>query len=391
MVVVTPRSLPQILLSLVTSVGGAISRLSARRRSPGTATVTVVASMPSPRGFAQDFLIISSLIFVQVINAAYMVLLAPILNLGINPSLFIIFGNLTTSLFILPFAIFFERKKWPAKLSLALMAQFLCIAFGGVTIFQALLLQGLKKTSPAIASAMPNLAPGVIFVIATCIGFEKVNMKCKYSITKIVGTLACLSGAITMSFLQSPSTSLTSNSQHDMNQDWFIGCSCLLGAVLVLSCTTVLQAVVMIHFQAPFTLCAITSSLGAVVSALVQIIAGGNLDIGSSAINIRFLVSVILLGGMLTASCLAFQTWCVMKKGPVLVSMFNPIQAVSSAVLAALLLRKVISLGSVGGMLLMFVGLYMFLWAKKKEDSSLHEGDENSRQATDDVEQPLLS
>ncbi|KAJ0961974.1 hypothetical protein J5N97_029802 [Dioscorea zingiberensis] len=328
MVVVTPRSLPQILLSLVTSVGGAISPFGEKKvtRDGHSHRRSIHAES---QGFAQDFLIISSLIFVQVINAAYMVLLAPILNLGINPSLFIIFGNLTTSLFILPFAIFFERKKWPAKLSLALMAQFLCIAFGGVTIFQALLLQGLKNV-PAIASAMPNLAP-----------------------------------------------ESSSSSQ--------------LASVLVLSCTTVLQAVVMIHFQAPFTLCAITSSLGAVVSALVQIIAGGNLDIGSSAINIRFLVSVILLGGMLTASCLAFQTWCVMKKGPVLVSMFNPIQAVSSAVLAALLLRKVISLGSVGGMLLMFVGLYMFLWAKKKEDSSLHEGDENSRQATDDVEQPLLS
>jgi hypothetical protein len=32
------------------------------------------------------------------------------------------------------------------------------------------MLQGMKMTSPAIASAMPNLAPGFIFVISGCLG-----------------------------------------------------------------------------------------------------------------------------------------------------------------------------------------------------------------------------
>jgi hypothetical protein len=40
-----------------------------------------------------------------------------------------------------------------------------------VTGFQALMLQGMKMTSPAIASAMPNLAPGFIFVISGCLGY----------------------------------------------------------------------------------------------------------------------------------------------------------------------------------------------------------------------------
>ncbi|KAM0934318.1 putative EamA domain-containing protein [Dioscorea sansibarensis] len=382
MVVVTPKSLLQILLSLASSssssIRGAIARRSlARRSSPETNTIAALDSMPSPRVFAQDFLIVAGLALVQIVNAAYMVLLTPILNLGIKPLLLIIFGNLTTSIFVLPFAVIFER----------------------VTTFQALLLQGLKKTSPAIASAMPNLAPGVIFIIAACFGyifvrFEKVNMKCKYSMTKILGTMACLSGAITMSFLQGPSASSSSSSlppNENMNQDWFIGCSCLLGAVLVMSCTTVLQAAVMIHFQAPFTLCAVTSSLGVVITAIVQIVTGGNLDIGTPAINIWILIAVILLGGMLTASCLAFQTWCVMKKGPVLVSMFSPIQTVCSAVLASLLLGKFITLGSVGGMLVLFMGLYMVLWAKKKEGLIYEANKEHTRDAIDDIEQPLLS
>lgn len=37
-----------------------------------------------------------------------------------------------------------------------------------VTLFQSLLLEGIKLTSPAMATAMPNLAPGLIFIIAWC-------------------------------------------------------------------------------------------------------------------------------------------------------------------------------------------------------------------------------
>lgn len=40
-----------------------------------------------------------------------------------------------------------------------------------VTIFQALTLVGIKKASPDIASAMPNLAPGLIFIIAACLRY----------------------------------------------------------------------------------------------------------------------------------------------------------------------------------------------------------------------------
>jgi hypothetical protein len=35
-----------------------------------------------------------------------------------------------------------------------------------VTLFQSLFLKGIKLTSPAMATAMPNLAPGIIFIIA---------------------------------------------------------------------------------------------------------------------------------------------------------------------------------------------------------------------------------
>lgn len=144
-----------------------------------------------------------------------------------------------------------------------------------VTLFQTLFLKGVERTSPAIATAMPNLAPGIIFVIAWILGqvicvnlsssqsyltdfnltffgsLEKVKLSCTYSRVKLLGTLICVVGALLMSIMhstkqkhayQSPSESAPetqSDSIFDMDQ--IIGCLYLLAAVITLSSNIVLQ------------------------------------------------------------------------------------------------------------------------------------------------------
>ncbi|RRT32762.1 hypothetical protein B296_00052072, partial [Ensete ventricosum] len=236
-----------------------------------------------------------------------------------------------------------------------------------VTLFQALTLVGIKKASPDIASAMPNLAPGLIFLIAACLRFEKFDACCWYSRAKILGTLVCLTGAMAMCFLQSPSESpsLTSNLSALLSMpftldkaiysDWMLGCFYLLIGVVFLSCTTVLQ-----------------------VSSFI-----------------------IFLGGVLVGVCVAFQTWCISKKGPVLVAIFSPIQTVSTVVLSAILLGQMITPGrsdgrvssfcSLAGIVLMFAGLYVVLWAKNNEDLTAVGGNDDPQPHVEDVEKPLLS
>ncbi|OAY68016.1 WAT1-related protein, partial [Ananas comosus] len=410
--------------------GGAIVGLPTRRRSlpggsahrdsprearnnipgGGSFAFAFASASPSPFGsgcgFLEDSLIICGLVAVQLIGAAYMVLLAPILSLGLNPLFLVAFGSLATSVFTFPFAVAFEKKKWPSRISPMLMAQFALLALGGVTAFQGLMLLGMKKTSPAIAAAMPNLAPGFIFVIAACLRFEKVDMKCLYTRVKILGTLLCLGGAITMSFLQSPSStspvhaaprspvaSRSGLAPQTVYHEWVVGCGCLLAAVLIVSCNTVLQAATMVHFPAPFTLCAVTSMIGAVLTAIAQIISEGRIEMGSPVISLTSVVALILLGSMMSSVCVAFQTWAVKRKGPVIVSMFSPTQTVGTAILSAIFLGQVIQPGSLAGILVLFFGLYIVLWAKKKEGLLLPTSEETSTvstQQTEDIEKPLL-
>lgn len=73
---------------------------------------------------------------------------------------------------------------------------------------------------------------------------EKMNIRCVYSKLKILGTLLCVFGALTMSLMHSASIE---HSEEDtasvfvFDRDRVVGCTYLLGAVFVLSTNVVLQ------------------------------------------------------------------------------------------------------------------------------------------------------
>ncbi|MQM03163.1 hypothetical protein Taro_035938 [Colocasia esculenta] len=226
------------------------------------------------------------------------------------------------------------------------------------------------------------------------------DIRCNYSRAKIVGTLMCLTGATAMSFLQSspattplmsPSSSLTGGPPlaAAADGDWTVGCIYLLSAVFILSCTVVLQAATMNEFPAPLSLCSITSLMGAFLTAAVQIVMERKIDIGSPVVGPGTVACIVLLVSVAPSGCLAFQTWCIKKRGPVLVSMFSPVGTVCAAILSALTLGQLLSMGSLAGMFVMFAGLYLVLWAKKKEDF-LPPGDDVESDEVD-IEKPLLS
>lgn len=73
---------------------------------------------------------------------------------------------------------------------------------------------------------------------------EKMNMKCVYSKLKILGTLLCVFGALTMSLMHSASIIQDEKDNASIfvfDRDRVVGCIYLLGAVFVLSTNVVLQ------------------------------------------------------------------------------------------------------------------------------------------------------
>lgn len=342
-------------------------------------------------GLLEDVVIVGGLLLVQCVLAVYVVFVDHLLALGARPLAVIAVGGTAFAAFFLPLAVALERKRWPSKVSWTLVAQFVLIALGGTTVFQELMLLGIKKTTPAVASAMPNLSPGLIFVIAACFRMERLDKACKYTQAKLLGTLVCLAGAVALSLQQSPSSSPAARPDA-ADDDWILGCSYLVAAVTVLSLVTVLQAATLQGgFPAPLTMCAVTSAMGAAFTAALQVAVEGKLDMGSPRIDAALVAGIVVLGGVFGGACIAFQTWCLGKKGPLFVSVFGPVQTVCSAILSAALLRQTLSRGSLAGIVLMFAGLYVVLWAKRNESYQMQQQQGDDDDDLENNKAPLLS
>ncbi|XP_022737771.1 WAT1-related protein At5g47470 [Durio zibethinus] len=345
------------------------------------------------RDVVEDVAIIGGLVGVQFVYAGNSVLLGYLMSLGLSPFTIVIFSTLATFIILSPFAFYFERSKWPKQLTLKLIIQLVLISFGGVTLFQYLFLKGINLTSPAVATAMPNLAPGLIFIIAWACGLEKVALSCLYSKVKIGGTLLCVLGALTMSVMQSTvqpkDARMIAPPAGDVifDKDKIIGCLYLMAAVVALSSNVVLQATTLGDFPAPMSLCAITSLIGVIITAMVQLVGDHDLHWGWPLVSVRDLIGFSLLGGAVSGACVSFNGWAMKKRGPVLVSLFSPIGTVITVALSFVTLGETLSLGSLAGMFIMFTGLYFVLWAKGKEVYSGGDGLESEF----DAEKPLLS
>ncbi|KAF0896885.1 hypothetical protein E2562_029573 [Oryza meyeriana var. granulata] len=68
---------------------------------------------------------------------------------GVNLLFLVTFGSLANAAFTLPFSVALERRLlWPPEQQLLidrLLLQFVLLALGGVTGFQVLMLQGMKR------------------------------------------------------------------------------------------------------------------------------------------------------------------------------------------------------------------------------------------------------
>ncbi|KAI4377912.1 hypothetical protein MLD38_015468 [Melastoma candidum] len=336
----------------------------------------------------EDVAIVVGLVAIQFVYAGSSILSGYLMSLGIDTSTLVAFPALATFFVLTPVAAYFERSSWPDKIGLKLGIQLIVIALGGVTLFQTLLLKGIMFTSPAIATAMSNLAPGLIFVIAWTVRLEKVDIGCLYSKVKIIGTLFCVVGAIAMSLMHSTSakegkvTLLALETIFD--QDKITGCLYLMAAVFCLSSSVVLQAKVLADFPAPMSLCAVTSLMGAFTTVAVELMEKHRIEFIGPFANLGNLVGYSVAAGIVSGTCVSFSGWAMKKRGPVLVSMFNPIATVCSIVISYITLGDTFHLGSLAGMLLMFAGLYFVLWAKGKEN-------DNENRSEFNAEKPLLS
>ncbi|XVE81815.1 hypothetical protein DITRI_Ditri15bG0096300 [Diplodiscus trichospermus] len=78
-----------------------------------------------------------------------------------------------------------------------------------------------------------------------------------------------------------------------------------------------------------------------------------------------------LYAGVVCSGIIIFiQFWCTEEKGPVFVTMFNPLSTILVAVLAYFVLGEKLYLGSILGGVIVIVGLYLLLWGKDRDQEA---------------------
>ncbi|CAN1228551.1 WAT1-related protein At4g30420 [Linum grandiflorum] len=262
---------------------------------------------------------------------------------GLSPRVFVVYRQAIAALTISPVAYFLSSRGKSGRPSIGITSFTLIFlaALIGVTINQNLYFQGIYLASSSMGSATGNLVPGITFVMATIFGLEKVNVRSIRSIAKILGTIICVSGALTMALIKGPQLVLNNVSRG--SEDWLLGCGFLFASACCWSIWLILQGVV-----------------------------------GS---GIAFFV----------------QAWCISKRGPLFSALFNPLCTVIVTVLATFLLDEKIYIGSLVGAVGVIVGLYAVLWGKSKDYANKVEveidpksADDETRRGISDIEEPLL-
>ncbi|CAN6231517.1 unnamed protein product [Urochloa humidicola] len=318
----------------------------------------------------------------QCCLAGFHVVTRAALNMGISKIVFTVYRNSIALALLAPFAYLLEKKNSP-PLTFTLLVQFFLLAFCGITCNQGFYLLGLHYLSPTYTSAIQNTVPAITFVLAACLRLEQVNISKRYGMAKVIGTVVSIGGATVitlykgMPLMNFKSSHLLvgsiASSNHVLN--WTVGCLFLLDNCFAWSAWMVLQAPVLKKYPARLSVLALTLVFGLV--QLLAIAAFCENDSEKWKLHSGGELFTVLYAGLVASGvALSLQIWCIDRGGALFTAIFQPVQTVMVAIMAAIMLGDELYTGGVIGAVLIVIGLYFVLWGKNKEKRSSNQENE---------------
>lgn len=316
------------------------------------------------------------MVVVQLGYAGTAIISKLVMDEGMDPYVHLSYRQIFATISIAPFAYFFERKTRPKLTMFTLFLIFLCSILG-VTVMQMTCLIGLKNSTATITTAMSNLVPANTFLLALIFRLEKVGLRSKAGQAKMLGTIMCIGGAMLLSLYHGEvvigklgihwkySQHNTISKNNNSHGNFFNGPFLVIISTMVYSSWLIIQPSVNERYAAPYsstTLMFFMASLECVIVAICV-----NHDKNAWSLNPIRAISVLYNGIVSSALALYLVTWCIKRKGPLYVSVFLPLLLIISAFLSWILLGEKLYVGTVLGSIVSVIGLYGFLWGKKKE------------------------
>ncbi|GMI98948.1 Usually multiple acids move in and out Transporters 32 [Hibiscus trionum] len=327
----------------------------------------------------QQWNTVTAMVAINFAMAITNVLIKKILDDGVSHTIILMYRQAISAVFLVPIAYFWERKSRP-KLRARVLCQLFFNALIGVTLCQYLFLIGLEYTSATFSCAFLNMVPVITFMLALPFGLEKVNIRDKAGIAKVVGTLVCIGGAMVLTLYKGKTLAGSDSgaavhavnyantlvSTKNKKERWAIGSIFLAAGTFFWSSWFLLQARIGRTFPCQYSSTAILSFFSAIQSAIISLIT--ERDFTRWILNEKLeIITVAYVGMVGSGLCYVGMSWCVKQKGPVFTSAFIPLVQIFVAIFDFSILHGQIYFGSVIGSVLVVIGLYVLLWGKNRE------------------------
>ncbi|KAJ6914246.1 hypothetical protein NC651_016492 [Populus alba x Populus x berolinensis] len=291
------------------------------------------------------------------------------------------------------------RKSVGTSLGLRSFSLVFSASLIGVTINQNVFAVGLYLASSSMASAMGNLVPAITFVMAVALGLERIKIGSFRSTAKIVGTVTCVSGAISMALLRGPKL-LNKTIFGSGGEDWLLGCLFIFVSTCCWSIWLILQVPLTASYPDHLSLSAWMCFLATLQSGILTLFLEKDLDAWKLHSYLE-LVGCLFTGIIGSGLSFFVQAWVICQRGPLFSAMFNPLCTVIVTVLAAIFLHEEIYTGGLIGGVAVIIGLYIVLWGKAKDFIKEEDGIDqrqavkitiqDSREGKLALEEPFLS
>ncbi|KAE9596011.1 putative EamA domain-containing protein [Lupinus albus] len=246
-----------------------------------------------------------------------------------------------------------------------------------MTMGQGLFYYGLRDTSATYSVNFLNLVPICTFLVSIICRMEKLGLQTWGGKAKSIGAILCVGGAIATSIYKGNEFYIGHKGHHTQaivavahKTHKLRGTFFLVGSCFSYTIWFTLQVKLLKVF--PFRYWG--TMLACVMAAIQSSIIGVCIDSNKASWRLQWnleLITVVYSGALATAATFCLLSWAITIKGPTYPSMFNPLALVFVALSEAFFLGEPLKLGTLLGMVLIIMGLYSFLWGKKKETQLL--------------------
>ncbi|XP_022739955.1 WAT1-related protein At5g40240-like isoform X2 [Durio zibethinus] len=322
----------------------------------------------------KDILPFIAMVSVECGNVGVNILFKAATSKGMSYYIFITYSYAIASLVLLPLSFIFYRTVLP-PLKFHLVSRICLLGLIGFS-GQICSYKGIEYSSPTLASAVGNLSPAFIFILAVLFRMEKVALRSSTSQAKIMGTIASISGALVVVLYKGPkvlsSSPWTLSSvlhqwplESSSESNWVIGGILLAVAYLLFSFLYIIQTQVMEIYPHELTAAFFYNLCATIIAIPVSLIAEPNLS--SWRLTPTVAVAAVLYSGVYSSISSSVRIWGLHLKGPVYVVIFKPLSVAIAAFMSAIFLGDALHLGSVIGAVIITMGFYAVIWGKTKE------------------------